>query len=303
MITVIGKPSILPVYFHHPHVDEVIEIHSKNIMEILRISRVLRNKRYDLAVVLPNSFRSGWTVFLALIPNRIGYAQNLRSLLLTHPVRRPRELLRMHQRNAYLKLLEPLGVMAPDEESGRIHLTTEEKEEAVRLTPGQYIWVGIATGASYGAAKRWFPERFAQVADSLAIHGAQIIPFGDTRDEIVCERVSQHMTQPHKNLAGKTSLRLAAALIERCRLLITNDSGAMHLAGSLGVKSIALFGSTDPMRTGLRDPKSTFIWHQVLCSPCFKRTCPYGHYECMKKITVDDVLKKARTILSCESTS
>ena len=158
----------------------------------------------------------------------------------------------------------------------------------------------MAPGATYGPAKKWFPERFAAVADKLKDEfGAEIILFGSDADSETTRAVQQSSPQKFIDLAGRTNLRTAVSVIAGCGLFITNDSGLMHVAGALDIPTVAIFGSTNPIATPPLGEKSVIIYKGVDCSPCLKEICPTD-FRCMDMIGADEVIKTARKLL-CRS--
>ena len=154
----------------------------------------------------------------------------------------------------------------------------------------------IAPGAAYGSAKRWLPERFAQAAKELSDSCSRWIIVGDKKDAQSCHEVAVLMPEA-ENLCGKTDLRELLLLLLRVNLVLCNDSGVMHLAGLCGAKGVAIFGSTEPQATRARPNTIAYVRHHIACSPCFQRECPLGHLNCLKKVTVNDVVKTARDLL------
>jgi heptosyltransferase-2 len=187
----------------------------------------------------------------------------------------------MHQVDSYKRLLEPLGIPRS--------LTLPRLIVSHPLPKTGLI--GINPGAAYGSAKCWPADRFRALALKLVEHGFQVVFFGDasTRD------LANHL--PVQNLAGTTTLTELARHIQACALLVTNDSGPMHMASALGTKVVALFGSTDPNATG-PSGNATILNKKVACSPCFQRTCPID-FRCMTQITVDDVFSAILKRLAC----
>jgi heptosyltransferase-2 len=154
----------------------------------------------------------------------------------------------------------------------------------------------MAPGATYGAAKKWFPERFAAVADRLADDfSAAILLFGSAADRESTARIESYTHHAVIDLAGKTDLRKAMALMAKCRVFISNDSGLMHVAAALDVPTIAIFGSTNPVTTGPAGNRNIIVCNDVPCSPCLKTNCPKD-FQCMDLISVDDVYEAARRL-------
>jgi heptosyltransferase-2 len=160
------------------------------------------------------------------------------------------------------------------------------------------VLIGINPGAFYGPAKRWFPDRYAAAADSLANdYNARVVIFGAPSDLPVVQEVAAAMSRPPVILAGQTTLGQLMGLLKECRLLITNDSGPMHLAAALDVPQLAVFGSTSEIATGPLSGNAVVIKHPVDCNPCFLRECPTD-FRCMKCISVEQVVEAARKLIS-----
>jgi len=156
--------------------------------------------------------------------------------------------------------------------------------------------IGIAPGATYGPAKKWFPERFAEVADNLnEKFSARIIVMGGKSDRETAREVQKLAKTKLINLAGKTTLQEAIFLISQCQLFISNDSGLMHIAGALNIPTIAIFGSTNPITTAPVGNRSVIVRHEVSCSPCLKKSCPTD-FRCMEMISVKDILHVAEDL-------
>ena len=305
-ISVLAKPWVADVYRLSKDVDDVIVFQEPGrhagIGGKLRLAGELRGVGFDCAILLQNAIEAAIIAVLAGIPLRAGYNSDGRGLLLTHAVRRTKAIRRVHQIDYYIEMVQALGCTP----AGR----------AVRLRPGRDYddlagtlfarfgiaenrhRIGIAPGAAYGPAKKWFPERFAAVADRLiADTGAQTILFGSAGDQESAAAVQGSARHPLIDIAGMTNLKEAIALIARCSLFISNDSGLMHVAGALGVPTIALFGSTNPVTTSPVGKQSVVIHHDVDCSPCLKPVCPTD-FRCMERIGVEEVCAAARKLLT-----
>lgn len=300
-ITVAALPRVAPLYAGQAAVDQVLVLppHPPEtpVKQWLRAVASWRRARFDLAVICPNSLGSALEASLAGIPHRLGYARPDRSWLLTHRVYQSPELVAVHQVYHYQALLCPLGPVWLDGYP-QICLRPEERREARQLLlangwqPQQPL-IGLAPGAAYGPAKQWPPERFAAVADYLCHkYAALSLILGGSGDEAVARQVKAAMSMPVLNLAGRTDLRQALGLLSQLTLLITNDSGLMHAAAALGIPVVAIFGSTDPKRTGPFTPLATVLRHPLACSPCFRRTCPQD-YACLTSVTVPEVTAAA----------
>jgi heptosyltransferase-2 len=270
-----------------------------------RLISELRHVKFDIAVLLQNAFEAAWLAWRAGIPERIGYARDGRSLLLTKAVRAPKpgEIPR-HESHYYLELLRRAGWNESCENIAPIRLRVEqsarEAAEASLLQAGARpgSWrCAIAPGASYGAAKCWLPSRFASLADRLISEcGADVIFFGTPAETEIATQIRADMKSRAIWLVGQTSMRDLAALFSTCSIFIGNDSGAMHVAAAAGLPVIGIFGPTDPEGTAPVTQQFTLIREVVSCSPCFLRKCPVDH-RCMTRIEVNPVFEAARRAL------
>jgi heptosyltransferase-2 len=247
--------------------------------------------RFDLAILLPNSFRSAWVARRAGIPHRWGLASGARGWLLTRSVRPPNRP--RHQSARYLALMEALGVSGSDDHP-RVSVTPASAERARDLLSRNGLdasstIVGIAPGAAYGHAKRWPPSRMAELIVRLAARGARCILVGAAGDRDAGREIESALPAASGvvNLIGRTDLRLLTGVLERCQAFVSNDSGAMHLAAAVGVPVTAIFGPTDERVTSPIGNHDVLI-QQVFCRPCMLRDCPIDH-RCMKRISVDQV--------------
>ena len=160
--------------------------------------------------------------------------------------------------------------------------------------------IGISPGAAYGDAKRWLPERFAESGRQLAGKiGATVLVFGSPAERALCESVAESVRRggiDARNLAGQTSLKEFIDLAAACRIFLTNDSGAMHVASALGVPTVAVFGATDDTTTGPTGPLARVVREHAECSPCLLRQCPIDH-RCMTRVTAEHVTRAASALL------
>ena len=295
-ISIIGISRVLPIFLNNPNVHNILEWRAGGFFGFLKNIHPLKNHPFDIAFLLPNSFQSALIPFLSRIPLRIGYSNDLRRFLLTHPLKYPPQREIIHQAQIYLEMLLVLGRRTLPELKAELFLAEGEKENAVQFLKAKGLdiekkIIGISPGAAYGPAKRWPPEKFAEVADRKLKEGAQVIVLGSREDQASCDEVSRRMTKPHLNLAGVTTLRELIAILDQCDELITNDNGSMHIGASLGIKTLSIFGSTDPAKTGPIGKNAIVIKKAVPCSPCFKKTCSFGHYKCLNQILPEDILK------------
>ncbi|HEX9986288.1 MAG TPA: lipopolysaccharide heptosyltransferase II [Thermoanaerobaculia bacterium] len=255
--------------------------------------RVLREGRYKRAIILPNSFRAAAVSFAARIPERWGYRTDCRGLLLSHALEKPR---RGHQLDDYSPLLEAVGASRVGDEIPTLTLPHALREKArkrlraigIRLDRPLF---GIHAGGLYGRAKHWGDERFGEVASRLRQEGFDVMLLTSPGERQQAERISAHCSGLPMTGQDGDVLQLAAA-IAHCTVIVTGDSGPLHLAAALAVPSVSIFGPTDPNRTVIPGA-SRVIRKAHDCQPCYQRECPLGHHRCMKEITPDDVHEAA----------
>jgi heptosyltransferase-2 len=252
-------------------------------------------------VLLQNAFEAAWLAWRAGIPERIGYARDARSWLLTRAVSVPQKgEIPAHESYYYLELLRRAGWLPalPAVEHIELAVSAEAREAAGRRLAAagareSRAWVAFAPGASYGSAKCWPPERYAALADRLiAACDADVLLFGAPAESGMAARIVGAMRQSAVNLVGATNTAELPALLAACQLFIGNDSGAMHVAAAVGVPVVGIFGPTDPEGTRPVTPRFTLVRQPVSCSPCFLRRCPIDH-RCMTRISVDEVFGAA----------
>lgn len=275
-ITVLTPEKIAAVWQLVPEVDEVISLGKKSLWQVAGLIR--RQREFEVGIVFPNSLRAALELGLAGVPRRVGYAGHQRRWLLNQVVRQSeRKGPPPHQVEHYLEIARSLG---GDAEVGE---TVIAVEPPATVTTGR---IGLCPGAEYGPAKRWLPERFTAVA---AATGGQWVLFGTARDAEVGAEIAAALGDQCLNLIGQTTLEQLIEELRKCRLLLTNDTGTMHLATLLGVPVVAVFGSTEPSLTGPLGEGNRIVRHQVECSPCFLRECPLD-FRCMKAISVEEVV-------------
>lgn len=298
-IALVANPGVAELMAEHPCCDEIIVWDKKNshpgAAGLIRFSRYLRKQRFDLAILFQNAMEAAIMVWLARIPERMGYRTDGRGWLLNRGVPIGSGEKRLHHVDYYLHMLERAGVEGEPGELS-LHCTHDEEGWARDELSGR-TWVAVNPGAAFGSAKRWLPERFASAADKIwQEFGTHILLLGGADESSIGSRISQRMHAPHLNLIGKTSIRQLLALLSQCRLLLTNDSGPMHIAAALDIPVVALFGSTDHTTTSPRGKFCRIVRHEVDCAPCLKRHCPTDH-RCMTSIGVDEVTEAVRSLL------
>jgi heptosyltransferase II len=296
-VAVIARPWVADLYARETCIDRVIPYTARKGLRAKReFAARLRHERFDGAILLQNAFDAALIAWLARIPERIGYNRDARGLLLTCavPVPEPGDI-PGHQRFYYLELLRRAGMMERFPPSAAIRL---DGIDAARESGAAHLAslgiagpvIGISPGAAYGNAKRWLPERFAEVARTFP-ECPRVLLFGSQSEHALCEEVAARLSGncrgSHcdvRNLAGATTLREFIDLAAACRLFLTNDSGAMHVASALGVPTVAVFGATDDTTTGPTGPLARVVREHAECSPCLLRECPIDH-RCMTAVT------------------
>ena len=300
-VAVVARPWVADLYSRERSINRVIAYPAKTFAEKRAFAARLRAEHFDAAILLPNSFDSALTMWMAGIPERIGYKRDARGMLLTRaiPVPEPGDIPR-HERFYYLELLRRAGMMERFPAAGPIELDGIEaaREAGARkmadLGVAQPV-IGISPGAAYGNAKRWLPERFAAAAAKVARErGAAVLVFGSAAERALCTQVADAVPGA-RNLAGETSLREFIDLTAACSLFLSNDSGAMHIASALGVPVAAVFGATDDTATAPSGRRSLVIREHADCSPCLLRECPIDH-RCMTRVTADRVAEAALSL-------
>lgn len=296
-ITLIARPWVADLYARETSIDRVIRYEARTFGDRRSFAHSLREERFDGAILLQNAFDAALMAWTARIPERIGYRRDGRGWLLTRavPVPEPGEIPR-HERFYYLELLRRAGLMEHFPETDAIRLegidTAREAGAAhLRALGIAEPAIGMSPGAAYGNAKRWLPDRFAETAAALREIGASFLVFGSSGERELCEMVARQMQAAGldaRSLAGETTLRDFIDLAAACRLFLTNDSGAMHVASAAGVPTVAVFGATDDTTTGPTGALARVVREHAECSPCLLRECPIDH-RCMTRVTAGRV--------------
>ncbi len=291
-IVLAANPAVCELMSPHPFCDSAIVFDKKGEHKgaagLWKFGRLLSSQRFDLAILLQNAIEAAIIAVLAGIKKRAGYSTDGRGFLLTDAVRVRRDAGSVHHTQYYLNMLAGVGV-GPAGCETRLQCTRAEMDWAAQtLGPGR--WAAINPGAAYGSAKRWYPQRFAKVAEALASDfGYKVLLVGGPGEAAIGSEIMSNMSSGARNMIGVTSVRQLMALLASVDLVITNDSGPMHVAGAFGRPVVALFGPTDHRVTSPVCSNLFLVRKDNECAPCLKRECP-GDHRCMADITVEDVL-------------
>lgn len=304
-ITLLANPLVSQLFSPHPWVDRLITFDRngahRGFTGRFRLAAQLRKEAFDAAIILPNSFDSALIPWLAGIPVRLGKSSDGRGLLLTGRYRPDERTPICHEVEYYLGLLGHFGITG-QAAAPFLSTTPAEDGEAAALLDRHGIraddfLLGINPGAAFGSAKRWYPDRFADVARQLSrLKKARVVIFGGPGETDIAAEIEQHLGGVCLNLAGTTTVRGLMALIRKCSLFVTNDSGPMHIAAAFGVPLVAIFGSTDHATTSPYTERAVVVRKDIECAPCKLRECPIDH-RCMKAVTADDVVSAAEQLL------
>jgi heptosyltransferase II len=295
-IAILARPHVADLYRGQKLSDELIAYDPKDAHAGLsgreRLAQELRARNFDVALLLQNAFDAAWLAWRAGIPQRVGYARDGRSLLLTKRVPVPkRGEIPPHEQFYYLELLRRAGWInsLPQESCVKLDVLQEQarRAEETLLSAGarqDVPRIAIGAGASYGSAKCWPPDRFADFVNRFRLHtDGDVILFGTAVEQQVSDAIAARINGPSMSLVGKTATRDLPALLSRCQLFVGNDSGAMHVASAVGLPVVAIFGPTDPHGTAPITPRCTIVQEKPYCSPCFLRRCPIDH-RCMTRV-------------------
>ncbi len=282
-LEVLARGWVADLYRVVPEVDAIRESRGHNAdVDTIRGA-------FDAAVLLPNSFGAALAVWRAGIDERWGYATDGRGLLLTRRARVPAGVRGRSQVYYYRAMLAELGLDVSGAPDSSLACPAEwSARGAAKLGDGG-PWLGLNPGAAFGTAKRWLPERFAAVAELVSRRtGAKVAIVGGPAERPLAEAIAGGMRTPVRVLCGETTLPELVGVLSQFRLLVTNDSGPMHVAASLGVPLLAVFGSTDWRETAPVGEHARLVRESVECAPCLLRECPIDH-RCMRRVTVDRV--------------
>jgi heptosyltransferase II len=286
-LSVLARPKVAEIYGAVPEVDGVLLS-----LGLLEDRRQLKD-RFDLAILFPNSLGSALPPFLARVPARWGFSTDGRGLLLTRRARIPARVRGQSQVYYYRAMLESVGVGIAATPNTALACPPAWRTYA-RETLGPGPWIALSPGAAFGGAKRWRPEGFAAAADTLARErGASVVVVGTAGERAIGEEIAARVSARVRVLCGQTTLPELVGVLAHSDLLLTNDSGAMHVAAALGTPLVAVFGPTDWRETHPVGSRTALVRSEVHCAPCMLRECPIDH-RCMQRVSVDAVVAAAK---------
>ena len=301
-IDVLAPPWVAPLLARMPEVTRVIDSPFRHggldWPTRRRVGEQLRSECYDQAIVLPNSWKSALVPFYAKIRKRTGYRGEARYFLLNdiHTLDKERHP-QLVQR--YAALAGPLDVSSEASKlEARLQSSREQQMAALAahgLSTDTHSVI-FCPGAEYGPAKRWPAEHYATLARQYGSPEAPVLLLGSPKDAPVCDEIVAHSQGTARNLSGKTTLTEAIDLIAAARLVVSNDSGLMHVAAALQRPQVALYGSSSPEYTPPLNARARIVSLNVECSPCFERVCPLGHFKCLRDMTPASVAKAAEEV-------
>ncbi len=311
-IALLVKPAVADLFAGHPTLTRVLtyDINGRHagLSGKWALAGQLRRQGFDLAVLFQNAFEAAFLTFLAGVPRRYGYETDGRSLLLSDPVAAPDRRTLVHQVRYYWDLLKPLGLTGDPPAPELVVFPEEEQAMAERFAQGGLtatdVVVGINPGSTYGEAKRWLPERFAEVTERLCRtiresreQQVSVVIIGAKGEERLGHEIAARLSSRSLVLSGTTTIRELMAAVKRCAMLLTNDTGPMHIAAAFQVPVVAIFGPTDWRTTSPFGGAHAIVRQPVDCAPCLLRECPIDH-RCMTRVSVDQVYEAATKQLS-----
>lgn len=296
-IDVLSNKVLHPILKHMPEVDNYLSLpfeHGElNLFGRFRIAKELRKRSYTHSCILPNSFKSALIPFWANIPIRTGWLGEFRYILLNNIKLSAQKTQRMVDR------FVTLGIDSSEKLPNKVsfpQLIVSQKQLEItfsnlKIVPPKRPILAICPGAEYGAAKRWPASYFAEVAKVKKSEGWEIWIFGGPKDKYFAQEIQNHSENTYLDLTGRTNLGEAIDLLSLVTIVLTNDSGLMHIAAALSIPLVAIYGSTLPAFTPPLTNKRKILSLNLACSPCFKRECPLKHVKCLRNLQPKLVLR------------
>ena len=298
-IDVLAPKWSLPLLARMPEVREGVEMplgHGElGLCVRRRLGHALRQKNYHRAIILPRSFKAALVPWFANIPHRTGFKGELRYGLINDIRPLDKSLLTQTVQRFVALGEDQAPAVVPDVPSPAMTVDENNRQRiinALGLSVDQPV-IGMMPGAEYGPAKQWPPEYYAELARKLGEQGYASWVFGSAKEQPLGDQIVSAGGDLAVNLCGRTQLADVVDLLSLCKSTVTNDSGLMHVAGAVGTKVIAIYGSSSPLFTPPLGDKQEVVWLNIDCAPCFERECPFGHYNCLKQIEVQRILDLA----------
>ena len=311
-IALLVKPAVADLFAGHPVLTRVLIYDSNGKHAGLPgkwlLAGQLRQQGFDLSILFQNAFEAAFLTCLAGVRRRYGYATDGRSLLLSDPVAPPDRRAFVHQVQYYWDLLKPLGLTGDPPAPELVVFPEEEQAMARRFSEGGLdasdVVIGINPGSTYGGAKRWLPERLAEATERLCRtlceareQQVSVVILGAKGEERLGREIAARLSPRSLVLSGATTIRELMAAVKRCAILLTNDTGPMHIASAFKVPVVAIFGPTDWRTTSPFGDAHAIVRQPVDCAPCLLRECPIDH-RCMTRVSVEQVYEASLTSLS-----
>jgi lipopolysaccharide heptosyltransferase II len=300
-VTIAAPAKIAAIWKLVPEVDAILPLPNGSLFSAVRSIR--RQPFFDAAILFPNSLRVALECWLSGIPRRVGCRGHWRTLLVNQIVREPRKPRpQEHHSLRFLRIARECGAQTLNAQGPT--LNSDKSRAAAQCLPqtsnikNQISKIALCPGAEYGPAKRWLPERFAEAAAMIGRQSpVEWILFGTKNDAAIGQQIAGAIGDHCTNRIGQTTLDQLIDELRQCRLLLTNDTGTMHLAAFVGVPVVAIFGSTEPRLTGPLGNGHIIVRHHVECSPCFLRECPID-FRCMNAVTAQEVADAVLSMLA-----
>ena len=297
IIDVAAPAWTLPLIERMPEVNLGISLPFKHgefsLFERIRFGKNLRKEAYTQAIILTNSLKSAILPFAANIPKRTSFLGEMRYGLLNDirsldKTKLPRTVDRFVSLGLNKNAPLPVNIPNPSLVADKDH--AQSTLQKVGMLPSKNKILGLCPGAEFGEAKRWPAEYYAEVARDALQKGWHVWLFGSGKDITVTNSINQLTNFQCLDLGGKTNLSEAIDLMSLCDNVISNDSGLMHVAAALDKNLVAIYGSSNPHHTPPMNDKAVIEYLALDCSPCFKRECPFGHLNCLKNISPQQVI-------------
>ncbi|EKD27869.1 MAG: ADP-heptose:LPS heptosyltransferase II [uncultured bacterium] len=302
-LDVLTNSKLKDIFSFVPDINNIISFDKTSgftsLFDRFKTAKQVASKKYTHCVIFPNSFDSAFVPYIAGIPNRIGFNRNLRGFMLSKKINPPNDFFAQHHSQHYINIAKGLIEKEIDFEkylNKKLLMLPEDfkqiilnKFEVVRTNQGKIF--AVCPGAEYGQSKKWSNENFKEISSRLTkFCGLKVLILG-TANDYTSGQIIASGNPDIQNLCGKTDLKEFIGILSLCNGTITNDSGAMHLAGALGIKVVSIFGSTNPNATKALG-NVQFCYSNEKCSPCYERTCKFGTYACLKNVGIEEVWSK-----------